>query len=977
MNHSYKVRSIYAYRVIFPSFYRLILTVHCALFVCFFLLTPLSGESLPLDSTWWPVEKFSSSTSSELLHFPLSLNPKCFSCKAEFPITYHQPDTVPKRISPLRDSVPVNPNANRRLLSNSDSRNENALSADTSGLGRNGTDTLPVDSLSPGAIPLNLKLSRDTLDAKVTYEAKDSIVIKIKKNKAYLYGKANTDYKDLNLSADYIEVDQQTQIVTATFTRDSLGARVGAPKLVQGETNFTADTVQYNFKTQKGITKTTFTQQGEMYVSGTVIKKVNATDFFANRAIITTCNFDEPHFGFRASKMKLVNKKLAVTGPVHPEFEGVPIPVYLPFGLFPLASGGRKSGILAPTFTTNQQFGLGLEGLGYYKVLSDNFDVTALTNIYSYGGWSLNVQPQYIKRYRYSGGMGLSIQNFKINFKGDPDYTETRTFNFRWNHSADAKARPGTSFSANVNFGSTRFNQFIPNNPMANFNNNLSSSISYSKNWEGKVNLNVNANHNQNANTRLVNLNLPDIGFTVNTLYPFQRKEMVGSPRWYEKLGIGLNTNIRSLISFYDSSFTVRRLLDTIQWGATNNIPITLSLPPIGPLQFAPSISYDERFYSQEFIRAWNPTDRKVDTVINKGFYAARQMAFGLSLNTALFGTAKFKSGKIQAIRHVVRPTIGASYRPDFQRRNYYNTQVDTSGRVQRFSRFDGSIAGAFSEGTFGGMNFGIDNNLEMKVRSKTDTSEEGVKKVRIIDGFGINGSYNFLADSFALSTFSLYARSTLFEKISITANAVMDPYQVDERGFRVNRLAWEGRKFSPASLGRITSGSLAVSTQFTSKPKDDAKQKEKELLEQQGQINPVTMEEQMNQLDFARNNPAQFADFNIPWSLNLSFALSFNRILSPDYSGFQTQINSNINMGGDFNLTPKWKAGANGFYDFRTNSIQSLTMFVSREMHCWQMSINITPVGLFRSFSININPKSGLLRDLRINRTRSFYNVN
>ena len=140
-----------------------------------------------------------------------------------------------------------------------------------------------------------------------------------------------------------------------------------------------------------------------------------------------------------------------------------------------------------------------------------------------------------------------------------------------------------------------------------------------------------------------------------------------------------------------------------------------------------------------------------------------------------------------------------------------------------------------------------------------------------------------------------------------------------------------------------------------------------------------MTMEEQQAQLEYIRRNPSEFADFNIPWSVNLSYSLNFSRIFQVDnYSSttnhFITQITSNISVNGDFNLTPKWKAGMNSYYDFKGAQISSLSMFLSREMHCWQMSINVTPVGLYRSFNITINPKSSLLKDIKVNRTRSFY---
>lgn len=349
-------------------------------------------------------------------------------------------------------------------------------------------------------------------------------------------------------------------------------------------------------------------------------------------------------------------------------------------------------------------------------------------------------------------------------------------------------------------------------------------------------------------------------------------------------------------------------------------------------------------------------------------------ISFSLGMSTALFGKyEKFgPNSPITAIRHVIRPTFSISYKPDMSKGSYYTEQVDSTGKnYYRFSYYDGTIFGPYGEGQFGGISFGIDNNLEAKVRSKKDTSEGGIKKVRLIDGFGFNGGYNFLADSFKLSNISLYLRSTLFEKINITAGANLDPYKVNAAGYRIDEYAWKGGSFSP---GRITNGNIAVSTSFQSKPKDEKKAKENEDQFKNPNLPPMTPEEMQEQLQFARQNPAEFADFNIPWSLNISYSFSFTRNFKSNYSGWETQTNSNISLNGDFNLTPKWKMGANTYYDFRTSSIQMLTMFISREMHCWQLSINVTPVGTYRTFNITINPKSGILRDLKINRTRYFY---
>jgi hypothetical protein len=339
-------------------------------------------------------------------------------------------------------------------------------------------------------------------------------------------------------------------------------------------------------------------------------------------------------------------------------------------------------------------------------------------------------------------------------------------------------------------------------------------------------------------------------------------------------------------------------------------------------------------------------------------------MSYGVSANTRIFGTYQFnKANRVQALRHEIRPNVSLSYVPDLNKRFYSTVQVDTGNRFIRYSTLDGSTGGG---GRGGNIGFGVDNTLEMKVRSRKDTSNGGIKKVRLIDGFGFNGSYNLLADSFPLSALSIYFRTNLFEKINITASSTVDPYEIDARGFRRNKFMWAGDRFR---VGRVTNGSVAVSTSFQSKSKDGKTDKDRIQQDQY-----MTPDEQQRQLDYVRSNPAEFTDFNIPWSLQLSYSLSFTRQLAADFSRQQTQIFSNLSLNGDFSLTPKWKMGANTYYDFTTSKIQTLTMFVSRDMHCWQMSINLTPVGLYRSFNITVNPKSGILRDLRINRSRFFY---
>ena len=862
-------------------------------------------------------------------------------------------DTVPPKSK--KDSARTNPptHADSLIKNPADSLLQNAN--DT-------TPQLKTDTFS-------LKLSKDSLDAPVKYEAADSAVVLVKDKKIILYGKTKTDYTDITLTAPKVEIDQQTQVVTAYNSKDSAGNVIEDAHFKNPDNEFTSDTIQYNFKTQKGLTKNTATQYGELTVIGESVKKVNANTTFIKRGQFTTCTIiDDPHFAFRANKMKMINEKIAVSGPVHPEFEGVPVPIYLPFGFFPLKQG-RKSGLLPVQFATNEQMGLGLEGIGFYKVINEYWDVKFYGNVYSYGSWSFNVSPTYRKRYKYSGNFNFSVQETSFNFKGDPDYTKSKNYRVSWSHTVDSRARPGTVFSANVNAGSSKYNRYVPNSPQLNYQNQMSSSIAYSKSWAGKpYQLSLTANHSQNNQTRLFNVSLPNASFTVNTIYPFQQKEITGSPKWYEKLGVGYSGNFINQFSFYDTAFQFKHIIDTLQWGARNSFPISLSLPPIlnGAVLISPGISYENAVIAQKFRKTWNNTTKKVDTTVTKGVFLDHSASFSISFSTAVYGTRNFKNSRIIAIRHTLRPSISLNYKPDLSSSHYYNVQVDTSGYTYRFSEFEGSLMGGFGEGRTGGIGFQVDNNLEMKVKSKKDSTE---KKVRLIDGYGFSGGYNFLADSMKLSPLSLYFRMNLFEKINITANSTLDPYKIDSRGQPTKQYAWQGGKFN---LGRLKNTNISMSTSYQSKPKDTKKAAEKKKREEAILDDPALAGDATQLLEYKRQNPNEFVDFNIPWSVSLGVSIFFQDILKPDFR-YRTEISSSLNFSGDFSLTPKWKINGNGYYDIKTKKLQSFQMGISRDMHCWQLNINVAPVGLYRYFSFTLNPKGQILQDLRINRTRSF----
>ncbi|MEO6818323.1 MAG: putative LPS assembly protein LptD [Ginsengibacter sp.] len=827
---------------------------------------------------------------------------------------------------------------------------------------------------------LPYKLSKNALEDPVAYSAEDSAVVNVPESKVTLYGqKATTHYKDNDVTGPIISFNQKTGDITAYLKRDSTGKVIAFPSYKSGEFSSQSDSFRFNMKTGRGITKSTYTQQGEMYVYGETIKKVNDKVFYALRGRFTTCDLDTPHFAFISNKIKFITGKVAISGPVHPEFEGVPIPIYFPFGIYPL-NPERHSGLLPPNFTTNQQRGLGLEDLGYYKVVNDNWDVIFRSSIYSYGGWSANINPRYYKRYKYSGNLAFTYQHFNLNFKGDPDFQKNRSFKLNWSHSADTKSRPGVTFSAFVDASSSSFNKTVPNNPSLNFDNTLQSTISYQKNWIDKpFSLSLAASNYQNTNLKSFDLSLPTASFNVTTIYPFRRKEFAGQPKWYENLGIGYIGSLVNRFSFSDSANApgvLNQLRKNLRWGARHQIPISLSLPQIGIFQVSPGVSYEETWYQKKSTRYFDTAKDTLITNVQDGFFTARAMSFSLGLSTRFFGmfTSKNKNSMIKAIRHELKPSISLNYTPNLNNRNYYYAVVDTTGVKQIFPYFESqyNINGPYSSTTFAGLNFGLDNNITMKVRNRKDTSGTATKKIPLLDQLSIRGNYNFVLDSFNFSPLSIDASTNLFNKVNVSAGGNLNLYEVNSSGRPVNQLIW---KRNPFSLGRLTSASISLSSQFSGGNKKTGEQ----AGLQPGNapdLNQYDQDQYNSDLAYIRNNPGEFADFSIPWSVNLSYSLFYNKTFVLN-SGFQNSFAQNIIFGGSLALTKKWQMQVNGAYNITESTLIPLSFSISRDLHCWQMSISGSPIGFNRYFSINISPKSPLLRDLKINRTRSFSNYN
>ena len=828
-------------------------------------------------------------------------------------------------------------------------------------------DTVITTSIA-GDTVIDENINRTRIEAKVERFAKDSIVQDIANRKVYLFGDAVINYEDITLKANYIEIDLLTNTVFAAGIEDSTGKMIGLPEFTQADQVFKSKTMTYNFNTKKGLITSVVTEDGNGFLHGEKVKKLNDNTINLLRGTYTTCNLEEnPHFGFKFKKARVIPNSKIVTGPAYMEIEGMPTPLGLPFGFFPNKTG-QTSGIIIPTYGEYTNRGFYLENGGYYWAINEYMDLKILGDIYSRGGWGIKPSFRYAKRYRYSGGINLGYAENVVGTKGTPDYSKTTDFNIKWRHQQDPKARPNSTFSANVNIISANYVKYNVVSAEEFLSNQFQSSVAYQTNWKGKYYLTVNGSHSQNTKTHAVDINLPEVTFTVNRFYPLRKEG--GKKRFYDDLSVSYSMNSKSTINTIDSVlFDKSTFENNWQAGAVHKLPISLPLKVLKHFTLSNSINITDRMYSRSINKYWESDttyiggDTLVPGVITDtiaGFKNSLDYSFSTSLSTKVFGMVAFKRGPVRAVRHVITPSINYSYTPNFgdEKQGYYGTYTNgNTGDEVKYSHFEGSLYGSPPGQKSGRVGMTIANNLEIKVPSKKDTIT-GMKKVKLIENFTVSGNYDLSRDSLNMSMITMSGRTTLFKNFSIQYGSVWDPYASDSAGNRINKYEWQVNR----KLLRLDNTSWRLSFGYKFGDKDFKKVEKTEDISDDA-------------LDDINSNLGDFVDWNIPWSLSFNYNFSYTNNL--DYINFvkvpTETIVQTLSFNGQVNITPKWKFTFNSGWDFTQNKLSYTSVNVYRDLHCWEMRFSWIPLGARKSWNFSINVKASMLQDLKLNKKKDF----
>ena len=862
-------------------------------------------------------------------------------------------------------------------------------------------DTTKVDTMPK---------SKSSLDAPVSYTAKDSITFDLLYNRANLFGNSHVGYQNLELTADVITIALDSSIVHAEGRKDSIGEVIGKPLFRQGSEEYEPDRISYNFKTRRAFITNVYTKQGEGFMTTDESKRDSSGLMYLNGGKYTTCDAQHPHFYLKMSRAKVRPGKSVVFGPAHLVVEDVPLPLAVPYGFFPF-SHSYQSGFIMPSYGDETERGFYLREGGYYFAINDYVDLKLVGDIYTKGSWGLSLSSNYKKRYKFSGSLYLSFQKTVFEDKSQPSVSD---FKITWTHRQDSKANPSSSFSASVNYASTSYeknNLTSRYNPESYTQSTRTSSVSYSKTFEDLgLTLSGTFNLSQNLRDSMISVTLPTLNITLARLYPFKRKHAVGKERWYEKIAMSYTGTLQNSITTKDYKLFKSNLLKDWRNGMKHQIPISATVQLFKYINLTTSFNFTDRMYMQKVRQDWDKDKQTVVRDTTLGFYNVYDYNLSLSLNTKLYGfykPAKWAGGKfIQAIRHVFTPSVSFSYAPDFgsDSYGYYGSYQRTDrdgvpvGTPVTYSYYAGSLYGTPSAGMRGNINMDISNNLEMKVASKSDST--GMKKVSLIDELGASLSYNMAAKSRPWSDLSTRLRLKLSKSYTFSLNAVFATYayEFDERG---NVVVGDRTEWSYGRFGRFQGMSQNFSYTFNNETfkkirnkllgldtaKDDNDEEDEEDDDfTDPEMQNVDPDREKGKTGAKKNEKGTQLDedgylkFQMPWSFTVSYGVimreNTSAKINPKNMRYPYKFTHTLNFSGNVRISEGWNITFSSGYDFNYNRLSMTTASLSRDLHCFSMSCSMVLMP-YRSFNFNFQAEASALRDVLRWRKQSSYSSN
>lgn len=885
-------------------------------------------------------------------------------------------------------------------------------------------DTVIAISNRKTDAPTDTLHRKDGIESPVDYVAKDSLVYDAETGLMHLYGQAKVNYQSMELAADLITMNMDSSLVHAVGSKDSVGTWKGSPVYKQGSENYESERMSFNFKTKKGFIQNVKTTQGEGYLRSVDSKRSSDGYFYLQNAKYTTCDAECPHFYLQLTRAKVSPGKETFFGPAYLVVADVPLPIGIPYGFFPF-NKKYSSGLIMPSYGDETARGFYLRDGGYYFALSDRMDLKLLGEIYTKGSWGVSAETNYARRYKYRGNAYVSYLTTIEGEKNLPDYSKTTNLKVQWSHSSDPKANPNTSFSARVNFASQgyeRSNLQSQYTPLAYTQSTRASSISFTHNIPSLgIALAGSTNITQNMRDSSLAVTLPELSFSVARFYPFRRKKVVGRERWYEKISMSYTASMSNSINTKESLIFHSNLIKDWQNGIQHRLPIDATFQLFKYINISPSISFSGRTYMKRTMRSWDEHKQSEESKTTYGFYNLYDWNSSLSANTTLYGFykpwRKLFGDKISAIRHVFKPSLSFSYSPDFTTESYGYTRhyvkTDRDGKVStvNYSPYQGALYGYPSGTTQGSISLSFSNNVEMKVKSLSDTT--GYRKISLIDELSGGLSYNLAAKTRPWSDLSLRLRLKLTRSytFSMAAQFATYAYQIDQAGnISVgDRTEWSYGRFGRFQ-GMSQNFSYTLNNQkmatlfgllagrgwdkvFSRSDKNNALQAKQEGEDEDNDLNDN--DEEANTDPMLRKNNKQQPDkkvkaevddegylaFSMPWNLSFSYGISMREDTRKEKFNRATMrypyaFTHSLNMSGNIQLAKGWNISFSSGYDFNYKQLSMTTASLSRDLHCFEMSCNVVLLP-YSSFNFSFRARAAELADALKYEKRSSYSSN
>ena len=871
------------------------------------------------------------------------------------------------------------------------------------------------DSLTQDSINRSRK---NGIDAPVEYSAEDSLTYEAASGLAHLYGDSKVKYQNMDLQSDKIYMSLDSSLVHATGSKDTTtNELVGTPVFKMGNDEYQSDTMAFNFKTKKGLISSVYTQQQEGFLTSELSKRGADGEMFLQHGRYTTCDDPHPDFYLAMSRAKVRPGKDVVFGPTYLVVADVPLPLAIPYGFFPFTKS-YSSGLIMPTYGDETERGFYLRDGGYYFAINDKMDLKLLGEIYTKGSWGLSAASNYRKRYRYSGSFYASYQNTINGEKNMPDYSKTTSFKIQWSHRQDAKANPYSQLSASVNFATSSFekdNLSSMYNPQSLTQSTRTSSVSWSTTFSSiGMTLTSSTNLNQNMRDSTIALTLPDLNISISRFYPFKRKKRVGAERWYEKISMQYTGHLTNSITTKEDKLLHSSLTRDWKNGMQHQIPISGSFTLFGYLNVNPSFNFTDRTYFNKTHKSWDAVNQREISDTLSGFYNVYNWNLSLSASTKLYGmyipSRKLFGDKIQAIRHVVTPSVSFSYAPDFSasRYGYYDTyqKTDADGKVTlvEYSPYSMGAYGVPGKGKTGSISMDLSQNLEMKVKSDDDST--GYKKISLIDEFRMSMSYNMATDIRPWSDLSTSLRLKLSKNYTLNLSAVFASYvyEADSVG-ATPRVSDTKTYWGMGKIGRFQGISQNLSYTLSNeklakifkrlrgekvdKDKNKGNNGQNDDDEWDSEVETNVDKDMEKAKHGAKRKGGEKAEtdedgymaFQLPWSLSFGYGITMREDQTLSKFNYNTmrypyKFTQNLNVSGNIRISDGWNISFSSGYDFDNKKISMTTASLNRDLHCFNMSCSVV-LAPYTSYNFSFRCNAATLTDaLKYDKRSSYSNA-